>query len=164
VLRAVAGGTPLVFMIKAISVPSGLSAILKSLKISARTKEISQFIDFAKNKAFTKYEAEGAAILEDAFGKIRNVTKNESGDFVFTSGKLQGKSVDLIGPPPGAMKHLKMKEFYSSLDTHFGPHKSDLVGLDLRSFSKAQQTEILDYVNKNFKNQMHRLLTITKNN
>ncbi len=94
-----AKGTPLVFAIKAFSTANSISSVLRSLRISARTEEFSKLVDIGKGKPVNTLEAEGAALLEDAFGTLRSATKQEGGDFIFTSGRFANKTVDLVGAP-----------------------------------------------------------------
>ncbi len=133
---------------------------LSALKYSAILKKYQAMTDLATGQPFRKLEAEGAAIIENTLGfSMKAASKTGAGDFMFISGKYIGKSLDLLGMPLEKMKNFKMSEFKQSITDHFNK-AVDFIGLDLRSFSKEQREEIMQYINQNHKDKIGKLITI----
>ncbi|WP_308993702.1 hypothetical protein QLS71_008000 [Mariniflexile litorale] len=129
---------------------NSLSSIIRGLKISSRTRQIlDEFVDVGGQGTFRQVEAEGIAIFEETFQTtaraIRN-TDTKAGDFIVTSGKYQGKSVDLVS----AVDHPKFdtKKFIKSIDEHFEKDGVDFINVDIRNLDDAGK----DLVKKHISN------------
>src|SRR5690606_2415088 len=116
-----------------------VSNIIRGLKVSARSKEILEtFKDAGGSGKFSNIEAEGMAIFEETFNTTVRAIKNsdnKAGDFLVTTGKYQGQSVELVS----AVDHPKFdtKEFLKSVDDHCTKKGVDFVNIDIRKLDDA---------------------------
>jgi hypothetical protein len=101
-----------------------------------------------EQKKFRKIEAEGMAIFEESFeASIRPLTKTDyykAGDFIVTSGKLKGKSVDLVSAVNN--KGFKIEQFMKSIADHYNKSGVDIVNIDIRALGKDAKEVIKKHV------------------
>ena len=141
---------------------NGVSSILRGLRINSRTREI--LMDFtnwkdAKTGALIRdFEAEGVAIFEETFNVTTRALKKtdffKEGDFIITSGKLNGKSVDLVTANPKQ----KFDQFFDSVKSHYNKQGVDFVNVDIRKLSGTEKKVIKDYLNSLPKNHFNRTI------
>ena len=150
------GGSLLMIQISPV-VKAGIGEILKGLKLEARISEFAGMVDSKTKQLLRSQEASAAAIFEDGTGStLRVAGKEEAGDFIGTAGKYARKSIDHIGGwMPGKNN---MKQFFASLDKHFG--KADVVLLDLRNFSKEEAAQISKYISEKHAAEAAKVVTI----
>jgi len=143
-------------------VNSSLSTILKSLKVSARSKQIvEEFKDIGGAGVFRKIEGEGMAIFEETFNTTVRAIKNsdnKAGDFIVTEGKFSGKSVDLVSAVNE--KGFNINKFIKSIDKHYVKDGVDYVNIDIRSLGKEAKETVRKHINGQSKaNQARTIIT-----
>lgn len=139
-----------------------ISSILRSLKVSSRSKEIlDTFVDIQGSGKFSVVEAEGMAIFEETFQTtVRSIDKvtdvNKAGDFIVTSGKFANKSVDLVSAVNNS--GFKMDKFVKSIDKHYLKKGVDYINIDIRKLNEAQKKLIKDHVKNQSKQNIERTI------
>ncbi|WP_423737731.1 RHS repeat-associated core domain-containing protein [Chitinophaga caseinilytica] len=133
--------------------------------VAKRAHELGTFVDKGNGQLTRPIEAEGGAILEQVVGNISRVPEGRNGDFIITSGKLKGKTIDIIGSPKEAMlpKRFSMNKFLKSLDVHYGKEGVDIIAIDFRYFNEEQINTVVDYIKKKYPSEMKRTLYINEN-
>jgi RHS repeat-associated protein len=141
-------------------VTSSIASMLRGLKILAREKEITEtFLDAGTGKLVRAAEANGAAIFEETTGStLRASLKGEKGDFIATSGKYEGRSIDhFTGWIPGKNN---MVSTLKSLDKHMGDGKCDYLLIDMRKYSKTEYDQIMNHLNTKYSDKLSKVLII----
>ncbi|WP_255512767.1 RHS repeat-associated core domain-containing protein [Flavobacterium sp. GT3R68] len=141
---------------------SAVSSILKSLKVSSRSKEILEtFRDVGGQGVFRQIEAEGMAIFEETFNTTVRAIRNgeqKAGDFIITQGKLAGKSVDLVSAVD--KKGFKLDAFIKSIDSHFLKDGVDFINIDIRKLGNDAKQVVKKHIGESSKaNQARTIIT-----
>ncbi|MEP0266050.1 hypothetical protein [Dokdonia sp.] len=144
---------------------TGISAIIAMLKTNSlknRADEIVvNFVDETGSGVYSLLEAEGAAIIEDAFQTtLRAVKKTDpkSGDFIFTTGRYKNKSIDMISAPNHS--GFNIDSFIKSIDSHFRDKgaTTDFFNIDMRALDNAGKKRVQDHVSKMSKSNQEKVI------
>jgi len=123
-------------------------------------------IDVNGNGKLRPSEAGAAVEIQNALGgSLRRAQSDEKGDFVFTSGQHQGKSVDFVFTADTQRAAEMMNKFFDKNPSNLTQIKGhvddvDIVPLDMRHLNLENQNKIMEFINTLSKKDQSKLILI----